>query len=431
MEAWLHGGCLFLRSSSKLCYGVRIRFTISDHSSYQVLILSDKGFPTCFGVFQNYYSTQPQFADKTKNIALIGTIAQGLCYLGAPFSAALTKRLPKYQRQQIWIGWFLCILSLLAASLATTIGGLIATQGIIYGIGFVILTYPIISMVNEWWIARKGMAFGLISAASGGAGVVMPLILEAMLNKYGYSTTLRASAVAMVILTGPLLPTLKGRLPPAERSAIARTNWSFLKKPLFWVYCLSTLTQGLGFFFPSLFLPSYATAIGLKPSQGALLLATMSTAQVLGQFAFGYMSDKQISVSTLATICSVISTIATFALWGIAKSIGLLIVFSIFYGFFGYGFGAMRVAMGRTVSNDPSAAVATYSLLVFVQGIGNILVGPISAGMLSQRISLDDYGVSRYKDLVIFTGTCMFASALMIGGWHFQRLCQAVMSAGR
>jgi hypothetical protein len=89
----------------------------------------------------------------------------------------------------------------LAGSFATTIGGLIATQGFIYGIGFVILTYPIISMVNEWWVARKGMAFGLISAASGGAGVVMPIILEAMLNKYGYTTTLRASAVAMVILT--------------------------------------------------------------------------------------------------------------------------------------------------------------------------------------------------------------------------------------
>jgi MFS family permease len=153
----------------------------------------------------------------------------------------------------------------------------------------------------------------------------------------------------------------------------------------------------------------------------------MSIAQVLGQFVFGYMSDKQISVSALATICSVISTIATFALWGFAKSLGLLIVFSILYGFFGYGFGTMRVAMGRTVSDDPSAAVVTYSLLVFVQGIGNILVGPISAGLLSPKFRLGDYGVSRYKDLVIFTGTCMFVSALIIGGWHFQRLYRSLV----
>jgi len=59
------------------------------------------GFPISFGVFQDYYSTLPQFAGN-KNIALIGTIAQGCCYLGAPFSAALTKRFPRYQRHIIW-----------------------------------------------------------------------------------------------------------------------------------------------------------------------------------------------------------------------------------------------------------------------------------------------------------------------------------------
>ena len=294
-----------------------------------------------------------------------------------------------------------------------------------YGVGFVTLTYPIISMVDEWWIARKGMAFGLISAASGGTGAVMPFILEAMLHRYGYQTTLRASAVAMVVLTAPLLPALKGRLPPAERSTMARTNRSFLKKSLFWIYCLSTLTQGFGFFFPSIYLPSYAREIGLAPRQGALLLAIMSIAQVLGQFAFGYMSDKKVSVSTLAILCSLMSTVAALALWGPAKSLGLLLVFSVTYGFFGYGFGTMRVAMGRAVSDDPSAAVATYAILVFVQGIGNVLVGPISTLLLSQRVRLDAYGVLRYQDLVIFTGSCMFVSELVIGVWHFLSLFYA------
>ena len=129
-----------------------------------------EGFPICFGVFQNYYSALPKFAGNT-NIALIGTVAQGLYYLGAPFSAALTKRYPKYQRRQIWAGWLLCILGLVAGSFTASLDGLIATQGVMYGVGFVVLTYPIISMVDDWWVARKGMAIGLISAASGVAGL--------------------------------------------------------------------------------------------------------------------------------------------------------------------------------------------------------------------------------------------------------------------
>ena len=369
-------------------------------------------------MFQDYYTSLPEFSNDKSKVALIGTIAQGLSYLGAPFSAALTKRFHKYQRQQLWVAWPICILGLLIGSFATSIAGLIATQGVMYGIGFVLLTYPIISMIDEWWIARKGMAFGLISAASGGTGAVMPFVLEAMLHKYGYKVTLRASAIAMTILTGPLLPALKGRLPPAERSAMARTNRSFLRNPLFWIYCLSTLIQGFGFFFPSLYLPSYATDIGLEPRYGALLLAIMAVAQVLGQFAFGYMSDKKISVSTLAAACSLVATITALALWGTAKSIGLLLVFSTMYGFFAYGFGSMRIAMGKAVSSDPSAAVATYATLVFVQGIGNVLAAPVSSLLLSPSVRLGEYGASRYKDLVVFTGSCMFASALIIALWH-------------
>jgi len=73
--------------------------------------------------------------------------------------------------------------------------------------------------------------------------------------------------------------------------------------------------------------------------------------------------------------------------------------------------------MGSAVSDDPSAAVATYSILVFLQGVGNVLVGPISAGLLTSKVSFDSYGISMYKALVIFTGSCMSMSALVIALW--------------
>jgi MFS family permease len=348
---------------------------------------------------------------------LIGTIAQGSCYLGAPFSAILTKRFPLYQRHIIWFGWPFCIGGLVAGSYANTIGGLIATQGIMYGFGFITLTYPIISMINEYWIARKGMAFGLISAASGASGAVMPFIIQALLSRYGYKTTLRAIAVAMAVLTGPLLPVFKGRLPPSERTQTAKTNWSFIRKPLFYIYGLSTLIYGLGFFFPLLYLPSYATALGLTSIQGALLLSIMSISQVLGQFFFGYLSDRNISVGILCSICMLVSTLSVFSTWGTAKSLPLLVVFSIVYGFFASAFSTLRVAMGRAVSDDPSSVVATYSIFVFFQGIGNILVGPISAGLLAQTVKKSEYGIERYRNMIIFTGVCMFGSAAVIVAW--------------
>lgn len=342
-------------------------------------------------------------------------MAQGLYYLGAPFAALATKLFPKHQRHQIWIGWPFCILGLVAASYTSTFGGLVATQGVMYGFGFVTLSYPIISMLNEWWIARKGMAFGLISSASGLAGIAMPFLIDSLLHRYGHRTTLRALAVGMALLTAPLIPFLKGRLPPTETSTMATTNWSFLHQPLFWIYGLATLIQGLGFFFPAVYLPSYAAAIGLNSTQGALLIATMCIAQVLGQFAFGYLSDTKTPVRVLATACCLMSTIAALVLWGFAKSETLLVIFSLVYGFFSYGFGTMRVAMGTEVCNDPSLAVAMYAVFVFLQGVGNVLVGPISAALLSKEIQIVSYGVSGYSSLIVFVGICMFASAAIIG----------------
>lgn len=378
---------------------------------------SSLGFPVSFGVFEEYYSTLPQFKNRTSQIALIGTLAQGLAYLGAPFSAFITKRFPKYQRQQIWVGWPLCILGLIAGSFTRTVEGLIITQGLMYGVGFVTLYWPIISMVDEWWVARKGMAVGIIASAAGFSGTSMPLIVNALLKKYGYQITLRAIAIAMIVLTGPLIFALKGRLTHLGRSTMTRTNWSFLKKPLFYIYCTSTLLQGLGFFFPSVYLPSYATDIGLTSTQGALILAIMAVAQVLGQFACGYLSDRRMPVNTIATMCSFMAMAAIFGLWGTAKSLGMLITFGIIFGFFGYGFSTTKIGMGRAVSNDPSAVVATFSILVFLQGVGNILVGPISAGLLSKTVRIGIYGVDMYKSLVIFTGVCMLLSAVVIVMW--------------
>lgn len=86
----------------------------------------------------------------------------------------------------------MCILGLLMASFTTLVSGHIGTQGILYyGVGFVTLTYPILSMVSEWWVALKGMAFSLISAVSGGTGAVMPFVMQALLHAYRYRTQSR------------------------------------------------------------------------------------------------------------------------------------------------------------------------------------------------------------------------------------------------
>ncbi|KIX06841.1 uncharacterized protein Z518_04817 [Rhinocladiella mackenziei CBS 650.93] len=367
------------------------------------------GFPLSFGVFQDYYSSLPEFKDNHYT-SVIGTTASGISYLGAPLALPLVRRWSNYRTQMILVGWPLCIVGLISGSFADRLATLILTQGVMYGIGFITFYYPILTMVDEFWVRRRGMAYGLLCAASGASGAVMPLILQALLTRFGYRTTLRAVAVALVGLTGPLIPLLRGRL-GRQSNASLRTSWRFLKNRLFWIYSMSNLLMGLAYFFPSLYLPSYATAAGLTVSDGASLLTVMSVSQVGGQFTFGYLSDKKLSVNALMTVSLTVAAIATFSTWGAARSLPPLIIFTLLYGFFGAGYTAMWARMVTAVDEEPSASPAMYSLFCFGKGIGNVLAGPISASLLRMSSGRAGYGQGMYKSVVIFTGICLLLSA--------------------
>lgn len=282
-------------------------------------------------------------------------------------------------------------------------------------------------MVNEYWVSRRGMAYGLLCSASGLSGAVMPFITEKLLNTYGYRTTLRAVAIALFVLTGPLIPFLKGRLPASRHTAPAHANWSFLKTPLFWVYTVSNIAQGLGYFFPSLYLPSYATSTGLSSIEGAVLLALMSISQVLGQLSFGYLSDKNLSVNFLLVCSSSMAAMASLAIWGLAYSLTSLIAFALVYGFFGAGYTAMWARMSTSISTDPTAAPMIFSLFCFGKGLGNVLTGPLSGDLISPLVVLGSYGLRKYMAVVVFTGGCMALSGLSICSWHIVKQMRRLM----
>lgn len=313
----------------------------------------------------------------------------------------------------ILVGWPLCIGSLVAGSFANELGTLILTQGVMYGVGFLVMGFPIISMVDEYWVRRRRMAYGFLCSASGVSGTVMPLILQELLKKLGYQNTLRVVAVALAALTGPLIPCLKGRVGQQHTIGL-RTDWTFLRKSSFWIYSVSNLLMGLGYFFPSLHLPSYAREIGLTITSGALLLALMSVSQVAGQFTFGYLSDK-LSLNTLIMISSCVAATATLSVWGFARSMPPLIIFALLYGFFGAAYTAMWARMVIKVSDQPAASQAMFGLFNAGKGIGNVLAGPIGAGLINVSTRAGGYGLGTYKVLVLFTGVCWLLSAGSLG----------------
>ena len=136
------GRSLWRPSSSRQCSGVR------HLSSNPKTPLNKIGLPNSFGIFQAHYSSLPKFNSDSHSIPVIGTLSQGLVYLGSPVAAALTKRFPQYQKQFIYFGWPLSILGLLTASFADSVPVLILTQGLMYGVGVCFFVFWIKARVN-------------------------------------------------------------------------------------------------------------------------------------------------------------------------------------------------------------------------------------------------------------------------------------------
>jgi hypothetical protein len=156
------------------------------------------GFPYSFGIFQAYYSTHEPFASEASGVAAIGTTATGLMFFGLPFGAMVAQRFPRIVRLSVVIGISVVVLSLIGASFCNSVSGLIVTEGIFYAIGGVLAYLPLLKLVDEWFIVRKGMAYGVMWAGTGFAGVIVPFLLEWLLDSYGFRTALRVWAIIIV-----------------------------------------------------------------------------------------------------------------------------------------------------------------------------------------------------------------------------------------
>ena len=112
-----------------------------------------------------------------------------------------------------------------------------------------LLSLPCISYTSEWFVARRGLANGVIYAGTSLGGLLLPLLLPSLIEKRGTAIALRITTIAFAVFLLPALPFLKGRLPeskvhgPSTRSA-PEPKW--FKEPSFLFIVVVNTLQGFG-----------------------------------------------------------------------------------------------------------------------------------------------------------------------------------------
>ena len=375
-----------------------------------------------FGIFQEYYSSHEPFASES-GIPLIGTCGTGLAYIGGLVVFPVYQRWPSTRMYSFYLGLPLVALSMLVASFATHIAHLILTQGVFYGVAGTLMYNPVLLLLQEWFIVRKGLAFGVMWAGTGIAGVTVPFVVSALLQNLGWRATLRVWSLILAALSIPLEFCIKPRVPATIAAATRgrRFDLGFLTCRTFWILLLTNALQGLGNFMPTIYIPSYARALGLDPITGTLVLALINGASFVACPVIGKLVDH-LHISTVISAISIVAAGSVFFLWGLGVSKAVLAVFGVLYGISAGSYASTYAGVVREVqAQEPGAdSGLVFGFLSASRGIGSVASGPLSEALLAlgawDGAAKLGYG-TEYGSLIVLTGTTAAAGALT---WWFR-----------
>lgn len=248
------------------------------------------------------------------------------------------------------------------------------------------------------------------------------------LSRFAFRTILRAWGIAVALCLGPMLLFIKPRLPVTLSSGDARRrsfDYRFVLSPAFLALQAGNIFQGLGYFIPGIYLPSYAHGLGMSDAVSTATIALLNTTGVFGCIFVGVLIDR-LHVTTVLLILALGSVISVFVLWGMSANVPLLLTFSAVYGFFAGPFTTTYTGVVREVRKQvPNAETGlVIGLLSAGRGIGSVVSGPLSQALLSGSRSKAIINVgydTGYWSVITFTGVSVALGSFGFGarrlGW--------------
>lgn len=212
-----------------------------------------------YGVFQAYYDSNSTGTNgihlyaSPSSVAWIGSTQAALLLLIGGLCGRLYDA--GYLRCLLFTGWFLISLGFFMAPLAKAYWQILLSQSICVGIGMGCLLVPSVATVGTWFSKYRGGAFGIVSSGGAMGGIVLPIMLQRLLDTLGFSWTLRTLGFISFTTLAVVAALLRQRLVPRPQGALF--DWTASKEPEFASYTLGYMLVSMGFYV----LPQYVQSV--------------------------------------------------------------------------------------------------------------------------------------------------------------------------
>lgn len=258
---------------------------------------------------------------------------------------------------------------------------------------------PLFSTVSRWFIARKGLALGLVSTGAGLGRTLIPLLAIFLISQLAWRKAFillgwgEAIILLLVALAIRKQPGDKGLLPYGQRTLTTTENAGLatpikatmtlraaLASRAFWILCVAGLLSSFGFQIVLIHLVNYATQpyIGFSPVVAASFLSALGMGSIAGRLGMGVVSDR---IGRAPALAINFALMAAAVGWLMAAREGVM-----FYGaasLFGFGFGGSMPLMPAMVGElfGLASMGAIFGVTQAANAIG-MAMGPPLAGFI-------------------------------------------------
>lgn len=388
-----------------------------------MLMSMNYGSRYCFGVFM-----KPMAGEFSWSISTVSLAASIYLFVYAAAAIAVGRSLDRAgPRWLVLAGTIAASAGFVLGAFATTPLGLYLAYGILFGLGSaatgVVVCNP---YVGRWFVRKRGLALGLSSMGVGFGTVVLSPIAGYIVKNYtwqhgflflGAATLLVGAAVSQFLMRrsspeacgchpdGDSCPgTESGELRNAHQAATLR--WTDLAgDSRFYILAVGHGLPVMAFLTVMMHQVNYALDNGVERIAAASSLGAVSIFGILGQFTFGWLSDRMKDPKYAASIGYAVMAAGT-ALLLQATDARMLYLYAVV---FGIGYGSLAPMLPVMVADRFGRHVmgSVYGLLTFFTvGVAGS-VGPLLGGLIYDR-------TGSYQTVWLFNLAFLILAAVLI-----------------
>jgi oxalate/formate antiporter len=294
-------------------------------------------------------------------------------------------------RALLSIGTVIAGLSWALAAQASNVFALYVTYGLLGGIGTGIVYVGVIGHMVQWFPDKRGLATGLVAAGYGMGALLTTFPISSMLREYSYQDALVRFGALFAVIGLAASQGLRrpvglgpGSAPgSAQGATIDVAPRVMLGTPVFWLmFAMMTMMSTTGLMVTSqmgAFTRDFGMAdvllFGLPLLPLALSLDRITNGAT--RPFFGWVSDRIGRENTMLIAFGLEGTAMT--LWLLTRDNPILFVLLSGLVFFGWGEIFSLFPSTLTDTFGTKHATANYGCLYMAQGVGSVLGGPIAA----------------------------------------------------